>query len=156
MTNLDIRIGDIINTISLVDGKEQKIKVMHIYEGGKIITNLWTKAEDKFLLDASANGMTAHDIAHKLKRSVASVWTRRGRLKKMANQPDAPINKAEKINANITPQYNYERPANTYDLTELTLNMCRFPLTDTLPYYFCGKKIHRGAYCEECAKKCYK
>ena len=120
------------------------------------MTNLWTKAEDKFLLEASASGMTAHDIAHKLKRSVASVWTRRGRLKKMANQPDAPMSKAEKINASIAPQYNYEQPENTYDLTELTLNMCRFPLTDTLPYYFCGKKIRRGAYCEECAKKCYK
>ncbi|MEN6384598.1 MAG: GcrA family cell cycle regulator [Phycisphaerales bacterium] len=130
------------------------------------MTNLWSKAEDKFLLDASENGMTAHDIAHKLKRSVASVWTRRGRLKKMENQPDMPMSKTPYtslvltdkcvFNPKIAPEYNYERPANTYDLTELTLNMCRFPLTDTLPYYFCGKKIHRGAYCKECAKKCYK
>jgi hypothetical protein len=130
------------------------------------MTNLWSKAEDKFLLEASESGMTAHDIAHKLKRSVASVWTRRGRLKKMANQPDKPMEKKGQpavhladgyiFNGKVAPEYNYERPANSYDLTELTLNMCRFPLTDTLPYYFCGKKIHRGAYCEECAKKCYK
>ncbi len=130
------------------------------------MTNLWTKAEDKFLLEASASGMTAHDIAHKLKRSVASVWTRRGRLKKKANQPDKPMEKtpytsmvlSDKGIFNPKParEYNYERPENTYDLTELRADMCRFALTDTLPYYFCGKKIARGAYCEECAKKCYK
>lgn len=131
------------------------------------MTNIWTKAEDNRILELSERGFTAHDIARELKRTVASVWTRKARIKKLANEPNKPIVEKVKVTAfyiegglvfNTKPQrqYNYERPENTYDLTELEKDMCRFAKTDTLPYYFCGKKIHRGAYCKECAKKCYK
>jgi hypothetical protein len=129
--------------------------------------NLWTKSEDTFLTQASLNGCTAHQIGATLKRTVAAVLERRKRLRKLGNKPDKII--VEKVtsgafyiegglifNAKPTREYNYNRPDGAYDLTELNSDMCRFPLTDTLPHYFCGKKIHRGAYCEECAKKCYK
>jgi hypothetical protein len=129
--------------------------------------NFWSKKEDERLLELSALGYTSLQIAADLKRSHSSINTRRMRLKKQGHTLDKVVIRSGseyamqlKGGGVFTPkparEYNYERPEGTYDLTELRENMCKFPMTDTLPYYFCGKKIHRGSYCEECAKKCFK
>lgn len=128
---------------------------------------VWSKEEDRCLRALWLEGKTAAQIERMIGRSRNAVIGRAHRLNlERRENPCPPKVKFgfDPKSGRIYPKYttthkrklgHQEKPEKTYTLSDLGMNMCRFPFGEKTPYSFCGRTTDGKHYCAEHIALCY-